>query len=90
MILDIPAQENLTNKRWEAWIQIRREPKPELGETLAVTLNVRAKIVTAGELPPRIPVRTLAILLIVVVIAAVIVGFLAWHRGRPMRARKRK
>jgi hypothetical protein len=48
--LNIPYQENLTNKRWEAWISVRR--KAEVGEVLEPELICKMWINTSAELPP--------------------------------------
>jgi hypothetical protein len=81
MILDIPAQENLTNQRWEAWIQVERVPKHEFGETIAITLTVRMKIVTAEELPPPLPIKEIATILTAVAIVTISVGAWAWYKS---------
>ncbi len=50
MWVNIPRWENLLDKRWEAWISVERQPRP--GELVALTLEVKAKIITTEELPP--------------------------------------
>ena len=89
MILDIPAREDLTNQKWEVWIQVERVPKPELGETIAVREIARMKLITRAEVSPRVPVGMLAILLVIIVVVAVLVALLAWMRRRPRRRRGR-
>jgi hypothetical protein len=82
--LNIPAWENLTNRRWEAWISVARQPVLELGETVAVEIISRAKIETAGELPPppeRLPLPPAMIALIVGIAAAAVALFI-WIRHR--------
>ena len=50
ILLDIPKWENLTGKRWEAWISVTRMAEP--GELIEVELISRARIETTKELPP--------------------------------------
>jgi len=46
---NIPRWENLTDKRWEAWIRVERIAEP--GEIISVRVDVEARIVTATGLP---------------------------------------
>jgi len=48
--LNIPRQENLTSKKWEALIVVKRQA--ETGEVLELELTCPAKIETSAELPP--------------------------------------
>jgi len=80
---NIPRWENLTDKRWVAWIVVERKAEP--GEIVGVRAVSRAKIITAKELPPPPPPPTSSSIFIVIlalgVVAAVV--FLAlWIRRR--------
>ena len=46
---NIPRWENLTDKRWEAWIRVERIAEP--GEIAELRVDVTARIVTATGLP---------------------------------------
>jgi hypothetical protein len=92
--LNIPRQENLTSRKWEAWISVKR--LPVAGEIAEIELIVRAKIETTSELPP--PPSTLPSLPAMIALAggvatALLLGWLARRRRarkptllRPLRA----
>ena len=77
--LDIPRWENLTDKKWEVWIPVERQPLQ--GEIGVLRPTVRLKIETTSELPPP-PGGTnyLIFIAIIIVIVIIIVGVWIWSR----------
>jgi len=82
--LNIPYQDNLTSKKWEALIVVKRQA--EAGEVLELELTCPAKIETSAELPPppssssELPVA--AIVALGVGISAVVLALAVWIRYR--------
>lgn len=84
LALNIPAQENLTNQRWEAWISVTRQPLA--GELLAIELISRAKVETAGEVSTSSSFPTIAALALVAALAAFLLG--SWLKRRRAAGRR--
>lgn len=75
--LDLPAWENLTNQRWEAWITLELVVEP--GEIVAPAPAVRMKLETVGEVTKR-SWPLLLLVAIAVVVAILALGI--WARRR--------
>jgi len=80
--LNLPAWENLTNQRWEAWITTKIEAEP--GEVVAPAPTVRMKLETVGEVTKR--ALPLHLLLAIVAAVAIIAALGAWMRRRKARS----
>jgi hypothetical protein len=86
ILLNFPREENLTNRKWEAWISVSRQE--ELGEIAKLEIISVARIETASELPPppsRLPMPVAAIGLVGGVAVAFLLGSLARRRRRQKR-----
>jgi hypothetical protein len=85
---NIPRRENLTNKKWEVWVSVMRQPLP--GEIGVLNPTVRIKIETTAELPPP-PGTTKYLIPIAIVIAIIIIiAICVWIWSRKMGERKPK
>jgi len=88
---NIPRWENLTDKRWAAWIVVERKTEP--GEIVGVRAVSRARIVTTKELPPPpSPQRSFTAIILVaaaVVVSAVMLGAWIWSRRRGRGVKRR-
>jgi hypothetical protein len=85
--LNIPRWENLTNKKWEVWIPVEREPLP--GEIGVLRPTVRIKIETTAELP-SLPGISPLFYIAVTIVAGVVVGALGlwvWLKRGPRKRR---
>jgi len=87
IILNIPRWENLTDKKWEVWIPVERQPLP--GEVGVLRPTVRLKIETTSELPPP-PGGTNYLIFIAIGIVIVIVAVGVWIWSRRNGERKHK
>jgi hypothetical protein len=84
---NIPRWENLTNKKWEVWVSVMRQPLP--GEVGVLNPTVRIKIETTAELPPP-ESRNYLLILPIIIIIIVIIAICTWIWSRRMGERKPK
>ncbi|MCS7131829.1 MAG: hypothetical protein NZ934_03770 [Hadesarchaea archaeon] len=86
ILLNIPREENLTNRKWEAWISVKRQEVP--GEMVAMEIISIARIETASELPP--PERPYSLLAAIALVAgSAVVALVLGSLARRRRVRKR-
>ena len=85
---NIPRWENLTNKKWEVWISVMRQPLQ--GEIGILNPTVRVKIETTAELPPPPESRNYLLIFLIIIIIIVIIAICAWVWSRRTGDRKPK